>query len=245
MYRTVCGESVVVNPMTTNEWNNRIPSIISEYERSNICRADETGLFFKVLSDKSLVVHREECKGRKRCKERYTILLYVNSDGIEKQKPLVINEIISSFNESMKTKVKRSVHYLGENPRPRCFRNLNIDKLLVPWKAKLFENSLFNLNLSMKKQNRYILLFLDNALRHPPETQLSRAKLQCFSVNSTSIVQPLDQWGIHSSDAHYRKSLIKHFIAENNNQPFASTPQSLNNFSSLKHFRRKSKTEMI
>ena len=79
--------------------------------------------------------------------------------------------------------------------------------------AKLFEKWLTSLNLSMKKQNRHILLFLDNAPCHPPDVQLSNVKLQFFPTNTTSTVQPLDQGVIHSFKAHYRKSLVKHIIA--------------------------------
>jgi hypothetical protein len=77
-----------------------------------------------------------------------------------------------------------------------------------------------NLNASMKKRNRKILLFLDNAPCHPIDLQLSNVKLQCFPANTTSVVQPLDQGVIHSFKTHYRKSLVKHIIAS------ASTAQT-------------------
>ena len=65
---------------------------------------------------------------------------------------------------------------------------MNIQKLPVEWTAnktawmnvKLFERWLTNLNSSMKKQNRHILLFLDNAPCHPPDIQLTNVKLQFF-----------------------------------------------------------------
>lgn len=93
-YRTICGESAAVNPITTNEWINRLPTIIDGYDCSDIFNADETGLFFKALPDKSLVLRKEECKGGKKSKERFTVLLCSNWDGSEKLKPLVIGKII-------------------------------------------------------------------------------------------------------------------------------------------------------
>ena len=65
----------------------------------------------------------------------------------------------------------------------------------------------------MKKQNRQILLFADNAPCHPPDIQLTNVKLQFFPANTTSAIQPLDQGVIRSFKAHYRKHLVKHVIA--------------------------------
>lgn len=80
--------------------------------------------------------------------------------------------------------------------KPRCFKHVNIRKLPVEWaanrtawmNAKLFENWLNNLNLNMKKQNRRILLFIDNAPCHPTDIQLSNVKLQFFPANTTSLL---------------------------------------------------------
>jgi hypothetical protein len=65
----------------------------------------------------------------------------------------------------------------------------------------------------MKKQNRYILLFVDNAPCHPTDIQLSNIKLQFFPANTTSTIQPLDQGVMHSFKANHRKSLVKYIIA--------------------------------
>ncbi|CAF1348282.1 unnamed protein product [Rotaria sordida] len=165
-YRAICGESASVNPVTTNEWKNRLPLIIDGYDRSNIFNADETSLFFKALPEKSFVLNKEDCKGRKRSKERFTILLCTNWSGDEKLKPLVI----------------------GKSLKPRCFKHVNIQNLPVEWAANrtawmnatLFQNWLNNLNFNMKKQNRRILLFIDNAPCHPTHIQLSNVKLQFF-----------------------------------------------------------------
>lgn len=64
----------------------------------------------------------------------------------------------------------------------------------------------------MQKQRRNILLCLDNAPCHPSDTTLSNIELLFFPVNTTSVVQPLDQGVIHSFKAHYRKHLVKHVI---------------------------------
>ena len=94
-YRSICGESASVNPLTTNDWLGRLPSIVAKYDRSDVFNADETSLFFKALPGKSFVLSTEECKGGKRSKETFTILLCSNWDGSEKLKPLVIGKITS------------------------------------------------------------------------------------------------------------------------------------------------------
>ena len=51
--------------------------------------------FFKALPDKSFVLKKEEWKGGKRSKERFTVLLCSNWNGSEKLKPLVIGKTFS------------------------------------------------------------------------------------------------------------------------------------------------------
>ncbi|CAF3372879.1 unnamed protein product [Rotaria socialis] len=105
--------------------------------------------------------------------------------------------------------------------KPRCFKNLNVSKLPINWRAnktawmnvKLFSEWLSDLNVSMKKQKSKIILFLDNAPCHPVDIELSNIKLQYFPPNTTPKLQPLDQGIIHAFKTHYRKHLVKHIIA--------------------------------
>ena len=94
-YRAIYGESANVDPDTTSEWKNRLSLIIDGYDRSNIFNADERSLFFKALPEKSFVLNKEDCKGVKQSKERFTILLCTNWSGDEKLKPLVIGKRVS------------------------------------------------------------------------------------------------------------------------------------------------------
>jgi hypothetical protein len=79
--------------------------------------------------------------------------------------------------------------------------------------VKLFSEWLSDLNVSMAKQKRKIILFLDNAPCHPVDVDLSNIKLQYFPPNTTSKLQPLDQGVIHVFKTHYRKHLVKYIIA--------------------------------
>ena len=55
----------------------RLPEIVRGYELKDIWNADETGLFWRALPDKSLSVKKGRCKGGKYAKQR--LLLIVNA----------------------------------------------------------------------------------------------------------------------------------------------------------------------
>ncbi|CAF4683431.1 unnamed protein product, partial [Rotaria socialis] len=91
-YRTINGESASVDPATVDEWEKRLVVMIDKYNPNDIYNADETGLFFKALPNRSLVAAKDSCKGGKRSKERFTVLLCTNMTGTDKLKPLMIGQ---------------------------------------------------------------------------------------------------------------------------------------------------------
>ncbi|CAF2055852.1 unnamed protein product [Rotaria magnacalcarata] len=199
-FRAICGEARAVDSTTVDDWKSPLHSFIEHYDPWNIFNCDETSLFYKLLPDRSLVVDRNDCRGGKRSKERYTVLLCCNRSGSEKLKPLVI----------------------GKYARPRCFKNIDMKHLPVQWcsnrsawmNSKVFTEWLENLDVCMRKQKRHILTFLDNALVHPLDIQLENIKLKYFPPNTTAIIQPLDQGIIKAFKTHYRRYLVKHIIAK-------------------------------
>lgn len=75
----------------TSNWIDTVYKSVSEkYQDQDIFNADETGLFFKALPEKTMEFKGKTCSGGKRCKDRLTVLLCCNKDGSEKLKPLVI-----------------------------------------------------------------------------------------------------------------------------------------------------------
>ena len=101
--RVLSGEAASVDPTTVDEWKKRLPSIIDKYDPNDIYNADESGLFFKALPDRSLVTSKETCKGGKRSKERFTILLCTNMTGTHKLKPLLIGKLFLQIERSLFT----------------------------------------------------------------------------------------------------------------------------------------------
>src|SRR5215469_232985 len=112
VFNELCGESSDVNSEAIEECVAKLPSIIQGYEPENIANGDETGLFFRALPNKRLYLKGEKCSGGKLCKERLTVFLCGFMSG-ETEKPLVI----------------------GKSAKPRCFRNQDLRKLPVEWRA--------------------------------------------------------------------------------------------------------------
>ncbi|CAF3934434.1 unnamed protein product, partial [Adineta steineri] len=109
----------------------------------------------------------------------------------------------------------------GKAAKPRCFKHLNIKQLPVTYRsnrtswmtAALFDEFLQNLNNTMIKQKRKILLFIDHAPCHNSDAQYSNITIKFFPPNTTSRLQPLDQGIIKNFKCYYRQQLVKHVIS--------------------------------
>lgn len=208
-FRAISGEAASVNPKDVATFLTEIPSIINNYSRKNIYNADETGLFFRAVPNKTLHLKRERCIGGKFSKERLTVLFCVNMEG-EKEIPLVI----------------------GKTAKPRAFKHINVNDLPVTWRwnkkawmtGELMAEWLMRFDGKMIREKRKILLFLDNACSHPRDIQLQNIKLIFLPPNCTSVVQPLDQGIIKSFKGFYRTFIIKKLLIAINT---AETAQEL------------------
>ena len=91
-FRMISGESRSVDQSTVDDWKVRLSSIIEHYNPVDVFNCDETGLFYKLMPDRSMTIDRNDCKGGKKSKDRYTVMLCTNWAGTEKLKPIVIGE---------------------------------------------------------------------------------------------------------------------------------------------------------
>ncbi len=89
-FRAISGEAAAVNTDTMDDWKKRLPKIIEGFDPKDVYNCDETGLFFKLMPDRSLVINKDDCVGGKRFKGRFTVLLCANWNGSDKMKPIVI-----------------------------------------------------------------------------------------------------------------------------------------------------------
>ena len=140
------GESGSADAESAIDFQNKLEELCCGFTPENIFNCDETGLMFKALPNKSYVQKTKQSRGIKIKKDRLSVLLTASMTG-EKLKPLVI----------------------GKSAKPRCFKNLDINKLAVKWTfnskawmtARIFEYFL-EFNRKLIKQKRKILLLLDN-----------------------------------------------------------------------------------
>ena len=95
----------VTGHMTSHWMSLTLPAILRDYAAKDIFNADEFGLFYRCLPEKTFVFKGDACHEGKKSKERLTVLVCCNSDGTEKI-PLFV---------------------IGKSLNPRCFKN---DKIL-------------------------------------------------------------------------------------------------------------------
>ncbi|XP_044755145.1 tigger transposable element-derived protein 6-like [Coccinella septempunctata] len=198
-FKCISGESADVSQEDVNQFKIKLPSLLLGYRPEDVYNADETGLFFRALPEKTLAFRSEKCIGGKLSKERLTILFCANMAG-QKEDMLVI----------------------GKAARPRAFKNVPMKDLPVMWKFNkkawmtqdIMSEWLLKFDLKMRKQKRKILLFLDNAGSHPREVKLQNIKVIFLPPNTTSMCQPLDQGIIQNFKFFYRGSILKHILSK-------------------------------
>ena len=81
-FKNILGESKSVTEEMTAPWTETtLPTILSRYPLENILNADEFGLFYQCLPNKTLHLKGEKCSGRKHSKIRLTGLAAGNAYG--------------------------------------------------------------------------------------------------------------------------------------------------------------------
>jgi hypothetical protein len=196
-FHSICGEAGDVPIKDCDEWTiTKLPLLLKDYAAKDIFNADETGLFWRLLPNKTLCMKGETCTGGKLSKERVTVLVAANMDGSEKLPLLVI----------------------GKYENPRCFKNVKtlpvsyVANKKAWMTAALFEDWIKQLDRKMVLQNRKILLFVDNCPAHPHIVGLKAVKLQFLPPNTTARLQPCDQGIIWQLKCYYRKKLMQQII---------------------------------
>ena len=92
-FKVISGEEeAAVNFEIVEDWKARLPKILKSYYLADIYNCDETSLFFKIKPDRFLTIGKHDCKGGKRSKVRYTVLLCTNWAGTDTIKPVAIGQ---------------------------------------------------------------------------------------------------------------------------------------------------------
>ncbi|XP_054717478.1 tigger transposable element-derived protein 4-like [Uloborus diversus] len=198
-FKKVCGEAAAVNSTEVDSWkNSSLKNMLQRYAPCDIFNLDETGLFFRMLPEKTLCFQSDPCSGGKKSKERVTVLLGANMTGTEKLRPLII----------------------GKSSKPRCFKNVKV--LPVTYKANskswmtsgIWEETIKSFDAKFHSVNRKVVFVIDNCAAHTDVKGLKAIELMFLPPNATSVLQPLDQGVILSFKTNYRKRLVRNSIAE-------------------------------
>ena len=190
VFREVCGEAAAVDDSTVTTWLEKtLPPMLSSYYPRDVFNADETGIFYRLLPDKTYCFKGDSCHGGKQSKERITAMVCANMDGSEKL-PLMV---------------------IGKFEWPRSFKN--VKTLPVDYKfnkkawmtSGIFSEWIRKLDKRFHAQRRNVVMFVDNCPAHPHLEKLNALKLVFLPPNATSRLQPCDMGIIKNLKVKYRR----------------------------------------
>ena len=194
--KKICGESAGVDSDILDRGRVNAARVIKDFELRDVYNLDETGLFFRMLPDRSLTT-TDKTKGVKKAKDRISVMLCANADGSHKLRPLII----------------------GKRWKPRCFKQFN-HKLYCDYYANkkawmvndILDEFLKSLNRRMAHENRHILMLMDNAPSHIIPETLTHIRCEFLPPNTTSHLQPMDAGIISAFKSHYRRYLCRFHV---------------------------------
>lgn len=123
-------ENGAVNPATITDYRlNKLRSLLEEYAPQGIFTCDETGVFYKVLLDRTLSFPGDTCSGGKHSKERITVMVGANTVGDEKLPLLIIgrSENPRCFKGTKKISAgtkQLPLFVIGKSEDPICFKDV-------------------------------------------------------------------------------------------------------------------------
>ena len=159
-FKTISGESNSVTSEMVNAWKETsLPTLLSNYELKDIYNADQFGLFYKCVINKTYQLKSEKCAGGTLSKTRITGMAEANAVG----------DKISMFvnGKSQKPRYFKKPKFL-----PCRYRNQKkswMDRTLQEWVREL--------DRKFASEGRSIALVIDNCPAHPHIENLKSIKL--------------------------------------------------------------------
>ena len=184
--KTISGKSNSVTSEMVNAWKEiLLPTLLSNYELKDICNADEFGLFYKCVINKTYQLKSEKCSGGKLSKIRITGMAAANAVGD-----------------------KIPMFVIGKSQKPRCFKNVKfLPCRYRNQKKNWMDGALFEEWVRIRpiaSEGRSITLVIDNCPAHPHIENMKSIKFFFLPQNTTSATQPMDHRVIRSLKAKYR-----------------------------------------
>lgn len=174
--------------------------------------ADQTGLFWKCLPSRTLVLEtKQNTSGYRSSRERIIIMCCANATGLHKLNLCVV----------------------GKAKRPRAFKGADLSNFPVTYfsqKSAWIEHSVFRQwfekyfvpqvqkHLKSKGLLEKAVLLLDFPPAHPQEESLSsddgRIVVKYLPPNVTSLIQPMNQGVLAMVKRYYRAGLLQKYMEE-------------------------------
>ena len=147
--------------MIASWYETSLPTLLSQYKLEDIYNADEFGLFYQCLPNKTFHLKSDKCSGGKHSKIRITGLAAANAVGD-----------------------KLPMFVIGKSKNPRCFKSVR--SLPCQYRSQrkswmdsaLFEESARELDWKFLRENRKIALIIYNCPAHPMIGNLSNVWLK-------------------------------------------------------------------
>ena len=85
---------------------------------------------------------------------------------------------------------------IEKSGKPRCFKSVDTKTLPATWQhnknawmtSEIYQRWHHNFDRKMRRQNRQVLLLLDNAPSHPKDVNVTNVKLVIIPANMTSML---------------------------------------------------------
>lgn len=192
-FQKMQGEKVSADDFGANQWTkNILPGLLKNMCPNNVYNADESSLFYRALPTGTMSFKGENPKGGKLQKDRITLLFLCNMDGSDKK-----------------------IFAIGRSKQPHCFRGKDIPvKYYANRKAwmtsSIWTEILCDLDKTMSRGKRNIVLFVDNAACHKLDgIGLTNITIHFLPPNTTCLIQPLDQGIIRCFKVYYRQNVVR------------------------------------
>ncbi|XP_025191773.1 tigger transposable element-derived protein 4-like [Melanaphis sacchari] len=137
VFSTINGESNSVNTEITQNWIEKVwPKLREGYTDDQIYNADETGLFYKMLPNRTLKFKGEKCSGGKMSKERLTVLVSASMTVIVR---LFFNHMINNIENKIEANISvldgilmifKAWEKVSEITIRNCFRHAGINNTI-------------------------------------------------------------------------------------------------------------------
>lgn len=205
---SVQGEALSAATDTIEGFKQKLKLIMEDkgITLNQLFNCDETGLYWRLKPDKSLVLAREkEAKGFKKPKDRVTLMACSNSTG----------------------SIKLPLVFIHKSAKPRCFRQMDMSMLPVDYYSQknswmdsaIFKKWFFDKFIPKCRKGladlglpQRALLILDNAPSHPDIESLTSEdkEISCLFLppNTTSVLQPMDQGVLQAIKKSYKRDLL-------------------------------------